>query len=173
MKSKPIIWMASILVPLLVAILLMLPQHNQLGTWVYQLPHLIALINSITTLVLIGAFVAIKIKNILWHKMLNITALVLGVLFLVCYITYHANVPTTSYGGRGWMRPTYYFFLLTHILLSIGVTPLVLLAFYYAFNQKIAQHRRVVKYTLPIWLYVSISGVIVYLMIRPYYTYLN
>lgn len=159
-------------IPLAVASLLALPQKLDLGDWVYNLPHVIGVINTLTSLCLIFAFIAIKTKkNVSLHKKLNTTALVLGGLFLVCYVIYHASAPSTPYGGEGSLRSVYYFFLISHVLLSIGVVPLVLLAFSYAWNGMIDKHKRIVKYTYPIWLYVSVTGVIVYLMISPYYQF--
>lgn len=159
----------SIAIPLAVAVLLGLPTKLDLGEWVYTLPHVIGVINSLTAICLIMAFVFVKQKKIALHKKFNSAAFVLGAIFLLCYVTYHASAPSTSYGGDETTKYVYYFFLLTHILLSIGVVPLVLLAFYYALNGMIDKHKKIVKFTFPIWLYVSVTGVIVYLMISPYY----
>jgi putative membrane protein len=92
-----------------------------------------------------------------------------GALFLVLYILYHISNDSTPYGGEGLLRPIYYFFLLTHILLSVGVVWFVLKAVYFALSNQIAEHKKVVKWAFPLWLYVSVTGVIVYLMISPYY----
>lgn len=159
----------SIIIPLAVAVLLGLPTKLDLGEWVYTLPHVIGVINTLTAICLILAIVAIKKKNIMWHKKFNSAAFVLGAIFLLCYVTYHASAESTSFGGDDTTKYVYYFFLLTHIVLSIGVVPLVLLAFYYALNDMIDKHKKIVKFTFPIWLYVSVTGVIVYLMISPYY----
>lgn len=159
----------SIVIPLAVAVLLGLPTKLDLGEWVYALPHAIGVINTLTAICLILAIVAIKKKNIVWHKKFNSAAFVLGAIFLLCYVTYHASAESTSFGGDDTIKYIYYFFLLTHIVLSIGVVPLVLLAFYYALNDMIDKHKKIVKFTFPIWLYVSVTGVIVYLMISPYY----
>ena len=161
----------SVAIPLAVAVLLSLPQKLDLGDWVYNLPHVIGGINTLTSLCLILALIAIKSKKIELHKKLNTTGLVLGALFLVCYVTYHASSPSTPFGGEGSIRYLYYFLLVSHIVLSIGVVPLVLLAFYYAWSGLFDKHKKIVKFTFPIWLYVSITGVIVYLMISPYYTF--
>lgn len=161
----------SIAIPLAVVVLLSLPQKLELGDWVYTLPHVIGGINTLTSLFLILAIIAIKANKINLHKSFNTTALVLGALFLLCYVTYHASAPSTPFGGEGSIKYIYYFFLLSHILLSIGVVPLVLLAFFYAWSGMFVEHKRIVKFTFPIWLYVSVTGVIVYLMISPYYTF--
>jgi len=161
----------SIAIPIAVAVLLGLPTKLDLGEWVYTLPHVIGVINTLTAICLVLAIVAIKRKNIALHKKFNSAAFVLGAIFLLCYVTYHASAESTSFGGDDTIKYIYYFFLLTHIVLSIGVVPLVLLAFYYALNEMIDKHKKIVKFTFPIWLYVSVTGVIVYLMISPYYVH--
>jgi putative membrane protein len=93
----------------------------------------------------------------------------LGSLFLVSYVLYHVSNESTSFGGEGWIRPVYYFLLISHILLSVVVVWFVLRAVYYAFSNQIDLHKKTVKWAFPIWLYVSVSGVIVYLLISPYY----
>jgi len=170
-KSMLLIKILSIAIPMAVAVLLSLPFKLSLGDWVYQLPHAIGLVNTLTSFALIGAFIAIKKRKIDVHRKLNSTAFILGAVFLVLYILYHASAESTPYGGEGYVRYVYYFFLISHILLSIGVVPLVLLAFYYALNGMIDRHKKIVKYTFPIWLYVSVTGVTVYLMISPYYAF--
>ncbi len=161
----------SVAIPLAVAVLLGLPYKLSLGNWVYELPHAIGVVNTLTSLALVGAFIAIKKQNVVLHRKLNSTAFILGALFLVLYVLYHASANSTPYGGEGSVRYLYYFLLVSHIVLSIGVVPLVLLAFYYALNGMIDRHKKIVKYTFPIWLYVSVTGVTVYLMISPYYAF--
>ena len=96
-------------------------------------------------------------------------AFIQGSVFLILYILYHISNPSTPFGGEGLIRPIYYFLLISHIVLSIGVVRLVLKALHFALNDDIASHKKVVKWAYPIWLYVSISGVAVYLLIAPYY----
>ncbi|KYG75503.1 DUF420 domain-containing protein [Roseivirga echinicomitans] len=173
-QKKSMLWIRilSVAIPLAVAILLGLPQKLDLGDWVYNLPHVIGVINTLTSLCLIFALMAIKVKkNVALHRKFNTAALVLGTLFLLCYVTYHASAPSTAFEGEGAIKSVYYFFLISHIVLSIGVVPLVLLAFFYAWSGMIDKHKKIVKYTYPIWLYVSVTGVIVYLMISPYYQF--
>ena len=161
----------SVAVPLIVAFLLFFPfKSGAEGEWVKFLPHLNGVINSATVVVLVLGFYFIRKKQVAHHKASMVSALVLGSFFLVSYVIYHASMPSTSFGGEAPVKYIYYFFLLTHILLSIVVVPFVLFAFYFALSGNIYRHKRLVKYTLPIWLYVSITGVIVYLMISPYYT---
>ncbi len=165
-----LITVVSVLIPIAVAILLFMPSKIDLfGDWTYKLPHFNAIINSLTSLFLILSFYMIKYKkNIKAHQNLNTASFILGSIFLVSYIIYHSSVESTPYQGD--QRVIYFSFLLSHILLSIVVVPFVLFAFYYALTKQIDKHKKVVKYTFPIWLYVSVSGVIVYFMISPFYT---
>ena len=172
-KKKSMLWIRilSIAIPLAVAVLLGLPTKLDLGDWVYNLPHVIGGLNTLTAICLIFALVAIKKKNIKLHQQMNSAAFILGAIFLVCYVLYHASAPSTPYDGEGVLRYIYFFLLISHIAFSIGVVPLVLLAFYYALTGMIDKHRKIVKFTFPVWLYVSVTGVTVYLMISPYYTF--
>ena len=165
-----LITVVSVLIPIAVAILLFMPSKIDLfGDWTYKLPHFNAIINSLTSLFLIISFYMIKYKkNIKAHQNLNTASFILGSIFLVSYIIYHSSVESTPYQGD--QRVIYFSFLISHILLSIVVVPFVLFAFYYALTKQIDKHKKVVKYTFPIWLYVSVSGVIVYFMISPFYT---
>ncbi|WP_421869003.1 DUF420 domain-containing protein [Marinoscillum sp.] len=180
-----VIQIVSVVIPVVVAVLLFAPINLSLGDqgWVRALPGVNAVINSLTAVLLIAALIAIKKKNIRLHRTLMLSALVLGTLFLVSYVIYHASTTSTVFGDvdhdgvlssaekaeLGSMRGIYLFTLLSHIGLSIVVVPFVLLAFYYALSNQISRHQKIVKYTFPVWLYVSITGVLVYLMISPYY----
>jgi putative membrane protein len=164
---KSLIVFISIVLPVAVAVLYVLPKTET--TLFSFLPLLNAIINGTTFLILIAALVAIKNKNIILHKRLMWTALVLSVVFLLSYVLYHATTPSTSFGGEGTIKYIYFFILLTHILLSAIVVPLVLLTLVRALSEKFDQHRKIAKITLPIWLYVTLTGVLVYLMISPYY----
>ena len=173
----------SVAVPGLVAMLLFSDHKTQLGEWVRILPHLNAIFNSITSITLILGLIMIKRGQIIWHRFFMTLSFVLGALFLVSYVTYHSSVPSVMYGdldGNGVLsteeinlvgsgRGIYLFLLLSHIALSVVVVPFVLMAFYYALSDKINKHKKIVKFTWPIWFYVSITGVLVYLMISPYY----
>lgn len=178
-----LIYVISVLVPALVALLLFTPIKLDLSDWVKGLPTLNAILNSITSILLIAALFAIRAKKIAMHRNLMLTSLVLGALFLLSYVIYHGTSESTVFGdidhngvldeaetaALGSSRTIYLLVLLSHIGLSIVVVPFVLIAFYFALSDQIAKHRKIVKFTYPIWLYVSITGVIVYLMIRPYY----
>lgn len=176
-----LIWVLSLVVPLLVAILLFMPAKLDLGgDWVKWLPHFNAAINSATSLVLIAGLVFIKQKKIKQHRNSMMTAFVLGGLFLISYVIYHSTSESTVFGdvnGNGLLeagesaaigsqRMIYLGILLSHIVLAAIVLPFVLLALYYALSDKIDRHKKIVKLAYPIWLYVSVSGVIVYLMMR-------
>jgi len=168
-KLKSFVIVVSILVPVLVAVLYLLPKEGEVSDEVYLLPLLNAIINGTTTIVLIAAFIAIKNKNRKLHQQLMVTALVLSAVFLLSYVTYHSLAESTHYGGEGIMKTIYLSVLLSHILLAIVIVPLVLVTFVRALSEKFDKHRKIARITLPLWLYVTITGVIVYLMISPYY----
>ncbi len=159
----------SIAIPLAVAVLIGIRQKIDLGAWTKMLPHLIGIINSLTALLLLAGLFFIRQKNIRLHRVSMLAAFALGAIFLVSYILYHISNPSTSYGGTGFLRYVYYFLLVSHIGLSVVVVRVVLLALYYALSNQIARHKKTVRWAYPIWLYVSVTGVIVYLMISPYY----
>ncbi|WP_304516482.1 DUF420 domain-containing protein [Cecembia rubra] len=167
-----LITVISIAVPIVVAVLLFMPSKIELSSnWVYFLPHLNAVINSAATLALIAALVFIKNNNIAYHRASMTVAFSLGAVFLVSYVIYHASAESTVFGGEGWIRPVYYFILITHIILAaIALFP-ILLAYYYGYTDQRLKHRKIVKFAYPIWLYVTITGVVVYLMISPYYNF--
>jgi len=160
----------SIAIPLVVAVLLGIRTKIDLGTWTKVLPHAIGGINTLTSLLLILGLSAQKWKRIDVHRYSMTGAFCLGAVFLVCYVTYHLSNPSTKFGGEGFIRILYYSILISHIGLSLIVLPFVLRAFMFAVTNQIQRHRRVAKIAFPIWLYVSITGVIVYLMISPYYS---
>ena len=168
-SNDKLINVLSIAIPIAVAILIGIQTRIPLGDWTKTLPHIIGLLNSTTAISLIIGFVAIKNKNIESHRKAMGAAFAQGAVFLVLYILYHISNPSTPFGGEGIIRPIYYFLLISHIVLSIGVVRLVLLAIYHALTGEIERHKKIVKWAFPIWLYVSISGVLVYLLISPYY----
>ncbi len=170
-KANRLINVLSLLIPIAVAVLLSIRQKVDLGRWTDFLPHLNGLINSVTSVLLLLGLYFIRQKNVLAHKRTMLTAFAFGSVFLVTYILYHLTHESTPFGGQGWIRPVYYFLLVSHIVLSVVVVWFVLRAVYFALSGQIARHRQTVRYTFPIWLYVSITGVVVYLLIRPYYTF--
>ena len=170
-RYKKMITALSIFIPLAVAALFGI-NLKKLGFNVEPLtflPPIYAFINGLTAFILIAAIIAIKKKNKKLHERLNISAIVCSVLFLLLYIAYHITSDSTEFGGEGWIKYLYYFILITHILLSVIIIPLVLVTFMRARLENFASHKKIAKITFPLWLYVAISGVIVYLMIAPYY----
>ena len=163
--------LVSLLIPAVVILLMMLPKSEggQVSPWLYSLPFVNAIINSLTSILLVLGVYFVKSNNVKLHKMNMIAAFLLGCVFLIFYVIYHSNAPSTKFGGEGIIRYVYFFFLITHILLAFIVVPLVLSAIFFAVSDKIEKHKKIVKYTFPVWLYVSVTGVIVYFMISPYY----
>ncbi|MGV3586850.1 MAG: DUF420 domain-containing protein [Adhaeribacter sp.] len=170
-KYLILIAVLSVAVPLLVALLLFVPQTGKLGDVdVTFLPKLHALLNSLTAIALLTGFRFIKKGNIRYHRFSMTTAFVLSAFFLISYVTYHYQAAPTSYGGEGVMRTIYYFVLITHIILAAIIVPFVLLSVYFAISNQLARHRRISRWTFPLWLYVAVTGVLVYFMIAPYYS---
>lgn len=170
-KASRIINILAITIPVAVAVLLGIRQKVNLGAWTDSLTLVNAVMNSLTALLLIVGLFFIRQKNVVAHRATMLTAFTLGALFLLSYILYHLTHESTTFGGEGWTRPVYYFLLVSHISLSIVVVWFVLRAVYFALTNQISRHKATVKWAYPIWLYVSITGVIVYLMIRPYYNF--
>ena len=165
------IWILSIAIPVVVAILFTV-KLKDFGFNVEPLtflPPIYATINGITAVLLIAAIVAIKNGKRKLHENLMKTAIACSVAFLAMYVAYHMTADSTKFGGEGNIKYLYYFILLTHISLSIVVIPLVLIAYVRALAQRFDKHKQITKYTFPIWLYVAVTGVIVYVMISPYY----
>ena len=133
------------------------------------LPPLYATINGITAIILILALIQIKKGNRNNHERLMKTAIILSVLFLIMYVAYHMTSDTTKFGGEGVIKYVYYGILLTHITLSILIIPLVLITYVRAITKNFEQHKKIARITFPLWLYVAVSGVTVYIMISPYY----
>lgn len=148
-----------------------LPRPEVMPSFVTLLPTLNALINGTCTVLLLVSLWAIKKKNIPLHKKINLTAFVLSSLFLVSYIMYHWMATETSFPKDNPLRPVYLFILISHIILAAIVLPLVLISFYFGLKNEVVKHRKIVRFSYPIWLYVTITGVVVYLMIKPYYPF--
>jgi putative membrane protein len=157
----------SIIIPLAVATLFVVKIPN--AKPLHFLPPIYATINGITAVLLIIAVMAIKNGKISLHQNLMKTAIGCSLLFLLMYIAYHMTTPSTKFGGEGAVKYIYYFILLTHILLSIATIPFVLVTYVRALSQRFDRHKKIAKITFPLWLYVAVTGVIVYLMISPYY----
>lgn len=168
--SLPII-IVSVLIPVVVAILFTI-KLKDFGFNVEPLsflPPIYAAINAITALLLVTAVVAIKNGNRKLHENLMKSAIACSLLFLVMYVAFHLTSDPTPFGGTGWIKAVYFFILISHIALSIIIIPLVLFTYVRALSSQFDKHKKLAKITFPIWLYVAVTGVIVYLMISPYY----
>jgi putative membrane protein len=175
----------SVVVLVLVIILnrKVLPAPAEFPAFVYDLPMLHAIINGTCSVLLVFSFLAIRKRNISRHKRLNIAAFCLSALFLISYVTYHWLAKETMYGdanhdyildagekdAAGFMRTLYLFILTTHIILAALVLPLILMSFYHGLKNNVTKHRKLTRWSFPIWLYVTVTGVVVYLMVMPYY----
>jgi putative membrane protein len=166
-KYNKLITAVSILIPVVVAILftVRLPNVAPLDF----LPPIYAGINALTALILVIALVAIRNKKIKLHETLMKIAIALSLVFLVMYVAYHMTSDPTPFGGEGTIKYVYYFILISHVLLSIGIIPMVLVTYVRAISKRFADHKKISVITFPIWLYIAVTGVIVYLMIAPYY----
>ena len=161
----------AILIPLVVAVLSRIKLQD-FGIEVEPLtflPPIYATVNGLTALVLIIAVIAIKNKNRKLHERLMKFAILLSVAFLTMYVAYHMTSDSTKFGGEGVVKYIYYFILITHILLSIVIIPFVLITYVRAITNNFERHKKIAKITFPLWLYVAITGVVVYLLISPYY----
>lgn len=171
LKYRKWIIILSIAIPIVVAILFGI-KLKDFGFDVEPLtflPPIYATINGFTALLLIAAVIAIKNGNRKWHENLMKTAIACSVAFLGMYVAYHMTADSTKFGGEGNIKMVYYFILITHIILSIAIIPMVLITYVRALAKRFDKHKKLAKITFPIWLYVATTGVIVYLMISPYY----
>lgn len=166
-KSKLFINIISVVVPIVVVILLAVEVN--LGEWTKNLTHVIGAINTLTTVALVLGFVFIKMRRVGAHRAMMTVSFSLGALFLVCYVLYHLSNPPNRFTGEGAARYVYLVLLATHIGLSFIVLPLVLRAMFYAVTGQFAAHKKIARFAYPIWLYVSASGVVVYLMLYHLY----
>lgn len=166
-KYKKLITIVSVIIPLAVAALfgVKIPNVEPLSF----LPPIYASVNGLTAILLIASVIAIKKGNKKLHEQLNTTAIICSALFLVMYVAYHMTSDSTKFGGEGIVKYIYLFILVTHIILSIVVIPFVLITFMRARLGNFPAHKKIAKITFPLWLYVAITGVVVYLMISPYY----
>ncbi len=166
----PVIVILTIVINALVAILFFMPKYEGLSHIdLTFLPMLNAILNSFTFVFLSMALYAIKKKDIKLHRNFIYAAFVSTTLFLLTYVTYHALAESTHYGGEGFLKYLYFFILITHILLAIVIVPLALTTVARGLNMQVEKHRRIARWTMPLWLYVSLTGVLVYIMISPYY----
>lgn len=170
-KYKVILGVLATAVPRGVGVLYYFPEAFRIpGAQVKFLPAVNAVLNSLTAIFLLLGYTFIRNKQITQHRAMMGTAFLLSSLFLVSYVVYHSQVPSTKFGGEGFIRTFYFVLLLSHILLAIVTVGLVLFTLYFALTQQFDKHRRIARWTFPVWLYVSVTGVIVYFMIAPYYS---
>ena len=170
-KYNKLIVVLSVAIPLVVALLFGV-NLKKLGFDVQPLsflPPIYAAINGLTAIFLVAAVIAIKNRNRKLHENLMKSAIACSVAFLGMYVAYHMTSDSTKFGGEGAIKYLYYFILITHIILSIIIIPLVLTTYVKAWSEQFDKHKKIAKITFPIWLYVAVTGVVVYLMISPYY----
>jgi len=189
-NEKTIKWTSYIVTILICVVVTMLnqkvlPHPDSFPVFIYKLPALNAFLNGTCSLLLLVSLWAIKQRKIELHKKLNLSAFFLSALFLISYVTAHYFIPDTKFGdinhdglmsadeqsAVSGIKPVYLIILLTHIFLAIVVLPMVLISFYYGLTDQREKHKKLTRFSYPIWLYVTVSGVVVYLMISPYYNY--
>ncbi len=165
-----VVYGVSALVCLLIFLLVVSPQVFEIdGLDVSGLPLLHATLNGTTAVFLVLGYVMIRSGKVGWHRTAMVTAFTLSCLFLVSYLIYHSQAPDSHYGGEGWVRAAYFSVLISHIGLAPVVLPLALYTVVRAIRGEFPRHRRIARWTLPLWLYVAVTGVIVYTMMAPYY----
>ena len=160
-------WILSIAIPVVVAILFRVRIPN--AEPLIYLPPIYATINAVTAILLVLAVINIKRGNRFLHEVFMKSSIILSVIFLGMYVAYHMTSDPTPFGGEGTIKYVYYIILVSHIVLSITVIPLVLITYVRAITGRFPQHKKIARITFPIWLYVAVTGVVVYLMISPYY----
>jgi putative membrane protein len=169
-KVVSLIVALSIIIPVAVFVLMILPEEYRLsGLDVSSLPLFHAILNGSTAVFLLMGLYFVKNKNLKLHKTSMLSAFALSSIFLVSYVIYHYSKESSTFGGEGAIRYLYFFILISHILLAITVVPLALFAIFRGLTNNIEKHKKIVRFTFPIWLYVSITGVLVYLFMMPYY----
>lgn len=167
LRYKKWIILVSITIPVVVAFLFRIRLENIQS--LSFLPPIYASVNGYTAIILLVALWAIKNRKINLHEQLMKTAIGLSLAFLIMYVAYHLTSDPTPFGGEGPIKTVYYIILISHIVLSVAIIPLVLISFVRGISQQFTLHRKIARITFPIWLYVTVTGVIVYYMISPYY----
>jgi putative membrane protein len=166
--ARPVIWTVSVAIPLVVIVLLSLPRVD-IGADTSFIPRFNALLNTAVSVLLVVGYVLIRQGRRDLHQKVMLTAFGLSVLFLVSYVVYHLTHEEVRYGGTGLWRVVYLFVLITHVGLSVFIVPLALITLRPALLGKYGDHRRLSRWTFPLWLYVSVTGVLVYVFLAPYY----
>ena len=163
----------SLAVPAVVTLLKVLPdEYRPNALFAQYLPRLNAILNSLVAICLAAGYYFIRVKkNKGTHQVFMFSAFVLSALFLISYVVYHTVMPSTPYEGEGFMKGLYYFILITHIVLAAVILPMILYTIYFSTTGNFARHRRIARITWPLWMYVAVTGVLVYLMISPFYKF--
>jgi putative membrane protein len=160
--------MLSVLVAAFLIWLIYFKGREVAPEWVASLPAANATFNSLSALCLVAGYINIRRRRISIHKRFMLAAASFSALFLVSYITYHYFHGDTRFPGQGWIRPVYFFILISHIALSMTALPLIFATLYFALSSGFERHRKVARWTFPIWLYVSVTGVVVFFILRAY-----
>jgi putative membrane protein len=164
------VWGLSVVVVLLVVILMTTGQLLAVeGVDVSGLPRFHAFLNGTCAVLLVAGVLFVRQGRVGLHRAAMVGAFALSTIFLVSYVVYHSQAPSVPFGGEGWIRPVYFFILLTHIALAPVILPLALYTVLRAFRAEYGRHRRVARWTFPFWLYVAVTGVLVYAFMAPYY----
>jgi len=168
--AVPVIIALSVLVPIIVLILMYLPErYNVFGAQTGTFPFFHAVLNGSTAILLMLGYFFMSIREYKLHRNTMITAFALSAIFLVSYVISKISNDPVPYGGEGFLRPVYFFILITHIMLSAIIVPLVLFTMYRGLTGEYQKHAKIARWTFPIWLYVAITGVLVYIFMWPYY----
>ena len=168
---KRLIWIVSVLIFLAVLFLSRLPRASVIPDWAKFLPPLNATLNGITFILLLISYYFIRRKQIHIHRSINLVAAALSTLFLLSYVTFHSFGIETTFPKENSLRPFYLFILFTHIVFAAVVLPMVLLSLYRGLTMQVKKHKSIARWAFPVWLYVTLTGVIVYLMISPHYKF--
>jgi putative membrane protein len=169
-QARLLIFTVSFVVFAAVAVLSRVKLEVDLGFDIHVFAMINAVINSIVSVLLVAALIAVKRRKYILHRNIMFTAIILSILFFVSYIAHHLLAGDTIYGGVGSIRYFYYFILITHIILAAIILPFILYTAYRSLTGEYEKHKKLARYTWPLWLYVSVTGVLVYLMISPYYS---
>ncbi len=169
-KYRPLVVVLSVAIYAIIGVLYVMPKSSAFDHMdLTFLPMMNAIFNSFTFIFLLAALVVIKRKNVKLHRRFILAAFGTTTLFLLTYTVYHSLAPSMPYGGEGPLKYMYYFILITHIVLAAIIVPLALVTLFRGWAMEVERHRKLARWTMPLWLYVSLTGVLVYLLISPYY----
>ncbi|TVP55328.1 MAG: DUF420 domain-containing protein [Gemmatimonadales bacterium] len=173
LSERALAWIVYSLTAVVCGLVVVLVSFRQIlvveGLDVSRLPAVHATLNGTCALLLVMGVVFIRRGKVGWHRVSMVGAFTLSAIFLISYVIYHSQSPGASFGGEGWIRPVYFFVLITHIVMAPVILPLALYTVIRAFRGEFAKHRRIARWTFPAWLYVAVTGVLVYLFMAPYY----